>query len=161
MTTRVVEHKVLVVPEASRNSVSVQHDGSLRVLVSAPTVGGQANQAVVRLLAKRFGVQPEAVSIVSGTRGRHKKVKVTIEEPDPDPNYKPCTTPYLCEDCGQLHWTNPSRASKCPWCKSENIKEITKDEAVKRGGKMAAMLNALGSGDKDAFIDLMRNKRKK
>jgi len=77
-----------------------------------------------------------------------------------DEGYKPCTTPYLCEDCLKLHWTHPSRVDVCPWCKGNNIKEITKEEAVKRGGKMAALLNTMGEG-RAAFINACKKQKRK
>ena len=51
-------------------------DGVLRVRVSAPPVDGAANEALLRLLAKRFGVPRSALRIVSGETSRMKVVEI-------------------------------------------------------------------------------------
>ncbi len=48
----------------------------LLVRVSAPPVGGRANDAVCRLLAKRLGVPPSSVSVVRGAGSSEKHVEV-------------------------------------------------------------------------------------
>jgi uncharacterized protein (TIGR00251 family) len=67
---------VLVAPRASRNKIVLLEDGSLKVFVSAPAVNGQANEAVVRLVAKWAGVPQKDVSIVAGHRSRRKTLQV-------------------------------------------------------------------------------------
>lgn len=68
--------RVQVVPRASRSEVSGEHDGSLRVRVAAPPVDGAANEALIRVLAKKFKVSRSAVRIVSGQNGRMKQVSI-------------------------------------------------------------------------------------
>ena len=63
-----------VVPRAGRNEVAGIHDGALRVRVTAPPSGGQANVAVARVLAKAVG--GHAGMVVSGGASRRKKVLV-------------------------------------------------------------------------------------
>jgi uncharacterized protein YggU (UPF0235/DUF167 family) len=46
------------------------------VRVSAPPIDGDANRAVIALLARALGVRPAALSIVQGVRGRDKLVRV-------------------------------------------------------------------------------------
>ena len=48
----------------------------LKVRVSAPPVEGEANAALVRLLAKTLGCAPSAVRIVSGAGARTKLLEV-------------------------------------------------------------------------------------
>jgi len=62
-------------PGASRERA--QWDGDvLHVWVTARAVEGQANAALVRAVARAFGVRASAVSLVSGERGRDKVVEV-------------------------------------------------------------------------------------
>jgi uncharacterized protein (TIGR00251 family) len=69
--------RVQVVPRASRSEVVGEHDGSLRVRVSAPPVDGAANEEVIYVLAKAFKVSRSAVRILSGHSGRLKQVSIT------------------------------------------------------------------------------------
>ena len=63
-------------PRASREEVAGERDGALLVRVTAPPVDGAANEALVRLLAKRLRVAKGAVRIVSGDTSRRKTVEV-------------------------------------------------------------------------------------
>jgi uncharacterized protein len=51
-------------------------DGVLLARISAPPVGGRANEALCRLIAKAAGVAPSRVSVVRGERSRDKAVRV-------------------------------------------------------------------------------------
>jgi uncharacterized protein (TIGR00251 family) len=46
--------------------------GELKIRVAAPPVDGQANEELVRFLAKQLGVPRSAVKIVSGIGSRSK-----------------------------------------------------------------------------------------
>ncbi len=74
-------------PRASRDAIvgpihvgGVGDDGrggvALKVAVTAPPVEGEANEAIVRLLAKVLGVPRRQVTITGGETGRIKTVEV-------------------------------------------------------------------------------------
>lgn len=74
-----------VTPNASKNEVIGEWRGEdgrgesdirLGVKVTAPPDKGKANAAVIKLLAKQFGVAKAAVSIVSGETARLKTVEI-------------------------------------------------------------------------------------
>lgn len=48
----------------------------LQAKVTAPPVGGKANKALCKLIAKRLGVAPSRVSVVHGEKSRDKVVRV-------------------------------------------------------------------------------------
>jgi len=48
----------------------------VRARVAAPPVGGQANAALVKLLAKRLGVPKSRISVIRGETARDKVVRV-------------------------------------------------------------------------------------
>jgi uncharacterized protein len=68
---------VRVIPRAKKTECAGMRDGALLVRLSAPPVEGAANDALVAFLARRLNVPQRAVQIVSGERGRHKRVMVT------------------------------------------------------------------------------------
>jgi len=62
-------------PGASRERA--QWDGDvLHVWVTARAVEGQANAALIRAVARAFGVRASGVTLVSGERGRDKVLEV-------------------------------------------------------------------------------------
>jgi len=67
---------VRVQPRASRTAVEGVRAGALLVRLTAPPVEGEANDALVRLLAVALKVPRAAVRILSGARGRTKRVAV-------------------------------------------------------------------------------------
>ena len=56
--------------------MSSYRDGTLRVSVKAPPHGGQANVALLELLASELGVAKSRLSIVRGLTSRDKVVAV-------------------------------------------------------------------------------------
>ena len=65
-------------PGASRERVEWQ-DGVLHVWVTARAVEGEANRALVRAVARAFGLRPSAVAIVAGDRRRDKLLEVNSD----------------------------------------------------------------------------------
>lgn len=51
----------------------------LEVRVAAAPTDGEANAAVVKLLAKKLGVPKGSIEIVSGETSRHKRVAIPLE----------------------------------------------------------------------------------
>jgi uncharacterized protein (TIGR00251 family) len=71
-----VTFDVLVQPRASRAKIGPLHDGRLKVAVTSPPVDGEANAAVVELLAKTLGVAKSAVEVIAGASSRRKTIRI-------------------------------------------------------------------------------------
>jgi hypothetical protein len=71
-----ITFSVRVVPRASRSEIVGEHDGSLRVRIAAPPVDGAANDELIRVLAKAFGVPKSKVEIVAGHASKLKQVRI-------------------------------------------------------------------------------------
>ncbi len=71
-----IEFEVHVRPRASHSAVAGVYDGVLALRVCAPPADGQANDAVIDLLATTFGVRTSAVEIVRGASARRKLVRI-------------------------------------------------------------------------------------
>ena len=63
---------VRVGPRASSNAVGGEREGALLVRVTAAPADGEANAAVIRLLAKALDVPPSEVRLVRGATVRVK-----------------------------------------------------------------------------------------
>jgi hypothetical protein len=68
---------VRVQPRASRDAIEGEHEGALKVRLTAPPVDDRANESLRRLLADRLKVPLAAVRILSGERSRMKRVAVS------------------------------------------------------------------------------------
>ena len=68
---------VRVTPRAGQSAVTGLVDGVLHVKLAAPPVEGAANDALVDLLAESFDVGKRSIRIVSGSRGRVKRLELT------------------------------------------------------------------------------------
>ncbi len=67
---------VRVKPNSKKDAVVAQVDGSYLVSINAPPVEGKANDRLLEVLSEHFGRPKRNITIVRGTRGRHKVVEI-------------------------------------------------------------------------------------
>ncbi len=67
---------VLVQPRASRSRLGPIHGDRIKLAITTAPVDGAANEAVIRLLAKTFGVAKRDVRIVCGLTSRAKTIEL-------------------------------------------------------------------------------------
>jgi uncharacterized protein (TIGR00251 family) len=60
-------------PGARKNGVVGEHNGLLKVAVTAPADKGRANEALVEVLAAALGVKRSQIELLSGATSRAKK----------------------------------------------------------------------------------------
>ena len=68
--------EVRLQPRASDNAVVGIRNRRLQVRVTAAPVDGAANQRMVSMLAKEFGVAKSSVSLLAGAGSRDKRVAI-------------------------------------------------------------------------------------
>jgi uncharacterized protein (TIGR00251 family) len=73
---------VRVIPRAKKTEIGGTRDGALLVRLNAPPVEGAANGALVAFLADLFHTSRSSIRIVSGERGRRKRVAIAGITPD-------------------------------------------------------------------------------
>ena len=67
---------ILVKPRSSSDRILLGDSGEVAVAVCAPPVDGEANDRVVRVIARALGVSRGSVRIVRGQTGRRKTIAV-------------------------------------------------------------------------------------
>jgi hypothetical protein len=67
---------VAVKPKAKENKIEKTSDNRFSVWVKEPPVGGRANEALRRAMARHFGVPLAKVKIVSGFASRRKAIEI-------------------------------------------------------------------------------------
>ena len=65
---------VRVQPRAPRSGVAGEVDGALKLRLAAPPVDGEANEELIRLLAKLFALPRARVSLLAGATSKNKIV---------------------------------------------------------------------------------------
>jgi uncharacterized protein (TIGR00251 family) len=73
----VVRFSVHLQPRASKTEIAGAHGRALRVRVTAPPVGGLANDALIDFLAQELDVSRRNVCIVSGFSSRAKVIEIS------------------------------------------------------------------------------------
>jgi len=67
---------IRVIPRAKKTEIAGERDAALVMRVAAPPVEGGANAALVEFFANALRVSKRAVQIVSGERGRAKRIAI-------------------------------------------------------------------------------------
>lgn len=72
-----ISFDIIVSPRASRNRFGPMSGDRIKIFVTSPPVEGKANDAIIALVARCLGVRKNAVSIVTGDKGKRKVIHVT------------------------------------------------------------------------------------
>ena len=69
--------KVYLQPKSSKNEVVGPYREGIKVKVTDPPAEGKANKALIRFLAKKFGISPSDIEMIRGHHSREKTLKVS------------------------------------------------------------------------------------
>jgi len=78
----VITIDVRVIPRARKTECAGFRDDALVVRLAAPPLEGAANDALIAFLSSALHVPRRAIRIVSGDRGRQKRVAIQGVTPD-------------------------------------------------------------------------------
>lgn len=67
---------ILVQPRAARARIGPMHDGRIKIAVTSPPVDGEANAAVIDLLARRLGIARGDIAVIAGASSRRKTLRI-------------------------------------------------------------------------------------
>lgn len=68
--------KVKVETRSSKKGISGLIGDALKIRVNSPPVGGAANEDLVEILSKEFGIKKSAIKIIMGHFSRDKVVEI-------------------------------------------------------------------------------------
>lgn len=68
--------KVYLQPKSSKNEVVGPYRDGIKVKVTAPPIDGKANEALIRFLAKKFGIPPSCIEMIKGLHSREKTLRI-------------------------------------------------------------------------------------
>lgn len=68
---------VVLVPNARKSEVVGEFDGAIKIRLQAQPMEGQANEALVRLLATMLGLPRSAIRITHGHSSRRKLLEIS------------------------------------------------------------------------------------
>jgi len=71
-----VEVRIRLAPRASREKFDGLYGDRLKIRLTAPPVGGAANEALLRFLSKSVRIAPRSLRIVQGAKDRSKIVLI-------------------------------------------------------------------------------------
>ncbi len=70
---------VKVKPNAKRQSIQLEVDGSLTAQLKSPPVDGQANSELIQALATFYQVPKSSIRIKSGANSKFKRVEIDLD----------------------------------------------------------------------------------
>ena len=71
---------IRVIPRASKPGIAGVRDGALLVRLQSPPVEGAANDELIALIAKAFGIAKRDVTIISGEHAKLKRVAISTDQ---------------------------------------------------------------------------------
>jgi len=70
--------EIKVIPNASKTEF-IKTETGYKVRLQAPPVDGKANEALIELLSKEFGVPKRDIEITKGATSRNKTIRIKAE----------------------------------------------------------------------------------
>jgi uncharacterized protein (TIGR00251 family) len=65
---------LFIQPKSSRNEFVGEHNGELKIKITAPPIDGRANEGLIEFLSDHFDLPKRNIILVRGETGRHKTV---------------------------------------------------------------------------------------
>lgn len=88
-----IELAVKITPKASKNEIVGWESGELKIRIAAVPEKGEANEELIRFLAKQLGISKSQIILLSGDKNRHKRLIIknyTLKDMKNSPLAKHC-----------------------------------------------------------------------
>jgi uncharacterized protein (TIGR00251 family) len=76
----VVQLLIKVKPGSGKDEISVDAEDNISVKIKAKPIDGEANEYLIKYLAKEFGISKSLIQISKGAASRLKRVNINIEQ---------------------------------------------------------------------------------
>lgn len=76
---------IKVIPKSSRNEIIGWENNELKIRLKAVPEKGEANEKLVKFLAKTWGIPQSQIELVAGQKSRHKRLKIEVVSDDQFP----------------------------------------------------------------------------
>ena len=73
---------VYIQPNASKNEICGEHDGSLKIRIKSPATDGKANKELIRFISKYLSIKQSQITITKGHISRHKVIEIGADNID-------------------------------------------------------------------------------
>jgi uncharacterized protein (TIGR00251 family) len=74
MTTEII--KLIVRPNASRNSIDGIYLDRIKIRISSPPEKGRANKELVKFISEKLGIPKKYIKIISGNSSNLKEIEI-------------------------------------------------------------------------------------
>lgn len=68
--------KIKVEPRSSGRGIAGALGDIIKIKLHAPPVGGAANEELIEVISKEFGIKKHAIKIISGQSSRNKVIEI-------------------------------------------------------------------------------------
>jgi uncharacterized protein len=80
--------KVYLQPKSSKNEIVGPYRDGIKIKVTAPPIEGKANEALVRILSREFGISLSRIEIIKGHHSREKTLRISGVAPQEPLDFK-------------------------------------------------------------------------
>ncbi len=70
---------IIVKPNSAKDEIAVDAENNITVKIRAKPIDGEANEYLIKYLAKELDISRSLIEIEKGARGRHKRIALNIE----------------------------------------------------------------------------------
>jgi uncharacterized protein (TIGR00251 family) len=74
MTTEII--KLIVRPNASRNSIDGIYLDRIKIRISSPPEKGRANKELIKFISEKLGIPKKNIKIISGNSSNLKEIEI-------------------------------------------------------------------------------------